>query len=67
MFMSGVPLANFVAASTVPPPYDAIRACGRADAAAAHHDAWASEVTPSGADHRAGDIGRVKPSPVCTR
>ena len=48
MFMSaGAHSANFVAASTVLPPYEAISACGTVPTPRPpHQEACASEVTP---------------------
>ncbi len=44
---SGAQSANFVAASTVLPPYAAISACGTVPTPRPpHHDACASDVTP---------------------
>jgi hypothetical protein len=43
----GAQSANFVAARTVLPPYDAISACGTVPIPRPpHHDAFASVVTP---------------------
>jgi len=46
----GAHSANFVAASTVLPPYAAISECGTVPMPRPpHHEACASEVTPTGA------------------
>ena len=69
MLMSGSAFsANFVAASTVLPPYEPISACGTVPTPLPpHQDACASEVTPISAPTTCPATYAAYPSPVWTR
>ena len=60
--------ANFVAARTVLPPYEAISECGTVPMPRPpHHEACASDVTPISTPIDAPATCAAYPSPVCTR